>query len=703
MALLIPIILLSFIGAAVRTPLFEFVFGSILLAPITGYLLGRFLSFPLTMGGYTLIVLLHMFVLFILLGRRKDFTSVKRELAPLGVFSGLFLLSYSLCVSWPDFFPMGERLRDYSILTSVLQNPLWGFEPWMAGHHLNYYLYWYRFGHFLSQILGLPVWETYHTLIAFGISFFGASAFRIFRDYLRFSLGGAIASMLIVTFGSNIQGVSHFLRGDDNWWGPSRVVKGAINEFPVWSFVLGDAHPHYLNLGLAPFLLCCGIAVARSALHLSEKIFLFLFAAPVTALWFFNSNGWEKPIWLGLLGVVFAFVLVQAGAGTFLRDLTRHLVSSAQAPWSRLTPLRPRFSALVGGAFLVHLFLLLSLYISSLNILTDQLDLNFALVRSPIEVTHVSELFLHWGVPITLLSVCLVTLLPSANLAWVSIAGLLGSLLFQNAEVLLFLLFFLNAVRLTNLKGPLPPERVVIEALGLSALGLIILPEVMFLNDTYGGENERMNTIFKIYSFCWFPLHAFAFFLLGEVLRPLSSAFSEKIPAIAQKVGTVALQAVAVALLLGFFQQLITIRTPKPPAVSAEGLGSAEQQFPGSTEIIRKLRALPPSIVLEAQGKPYDWTTFVATLSHQTAYLGWANHMNLLLREYEEVGNRERVTKEIYTGSDCSSKRELVVKQGIQYVVLGSLEKREYPDLTLSSFGCFQKVAESGEYLLMAP
>ena len=44
-----------------------------------------------------------------------------------------------------------------------------------------------------------------------------------------------------------------------NYWNPSRVVPDTINEFPYWSFLFADLHPH--TIGIPFTLLVLGLAL----------------------------------------------------------------------------------------------------------------------------------------------------------------------------------------------------------------------------------------------------------------------------------------------------------------------------------------------------------------------------------------------------------------------------------------------------------
>ena len=104
--------------------------------------------------------------------------------------------------------------------------------------------------------------------------------------------------------------------------------------------------------------------------------------------------------------------------------------------------------------------------------------------------------------------------------------------------------------------------------------------------------------------------------------------------------------------------------------------------------------------MLEAQGRAYSYTGFVATLASQPNYLGWPNHINLLNKVYGEVSHRESMTKEIYNESDCAARKQLAKKERISYIVVGTLEKKAYPAADAKDYSCFASVIKSGDYAL---
>ncbi len=258
MALLALVNILALVSHIFRLPTFLTTFGLILATPLVAFLLGYYASVPLNFASYGIILVgLGAATIYLFSSGKPKWSEMRdggiSELMPIILFNLVFVVGLTACLNWPDFFPNGERLRDYALVTALIREPITAAEPWMSGYQINYYLYWYRFASFLSSTLILDAWDTYHQLISFALAFYVAAVASSLR--LAFGMSPLVSAVIsiFIGFGSNIAGFINGITGDSNWWGPSRVIAGAINEFPAWSFLLGDAHPHYLNLGLFPW------------------------------------------------------------------------------------------------------------------------------------------------------------------------------------------------------------------------------------------------------------------------------------------------------------------------------------------------------------------------------------------------------------------------------------------------------------------
>ncbi|MBN8547762.1 MAG: hypothetical protein J0M12_00455 [Deltaproteobacteria bacterium] len=678
MEICLTVALIALALCAVGIAPFEGTLALLLLTPICAYPLGLLLP-----AGKPLYVISFAFLLTLLMVLSKGRSLYSRDealqaLLPVGYFVVCFSVFSYLCHSWPDFYQLGERLRDFAVLSAVIKSPIEAREPWLSGFPLNYYLYWYRFGHMLSSVLKLPIWEVYHQLQAFTFALFSTSIFVLFRKYAKFPVWGALFTAAIITLGSNAEGILYFIKNDPNWWGPSRVIPGAINEFPAWSFLLGDVHPHYLNLGLIPFLLGIFLCVSRSTLQIGAKLYSIVGILAVGTLWSYNANAWELPVWLGLSAAIFTSSL-------------------AVLPVAELRKIERRDFLSLPAALIVALvvYLAYSLALSSLNIVPAHMPLK--LVEMPVPRTSALDLLRHWGIPLAI--IILSSILSLRKIEWMVIAALAFGLAFatRSAIVVLTLTFVLAALIAWNSRkepGSASLSNCVFTSMGLLALLLIIFPELAFLDDSYGGENERMNTIFKAYSAAWFLLHGFAFYLLAKLPRAWLNRFPD--------FPLLPLVLVVGILWIGFFFRTIKLRKSSEFGVqpAAQGLSDIERRFPGSATTIQILTRSRPGIVLEAQGPAYDFTSHIATLSSQTAYLGWANHINLLLQVYPEVSRREKITEDMYREADCAKKKTLATQERINYIVLGPLEKRAFPEANAEQFSCFKELIRSKEYLV---
>ena len=768
MTLLLLVALLTMVGTAIAVPLFEFVVGTLLLIPVGRYLLGWcLLQVGYDSPGGVVSLLLYVISFAALVGLtykvfgKRDGRVAKSEFYPLAFFALCFCVAYGMCMVWPDFIDLGERLRDYSMLASSIDSPVVPREPWMEGIKLNYYVYWYRFGNLLSAVLGMQTWEAYHALVAFSISLYAAVMFQIVRVILRGGVGVATLAGLCIPFGANVAGVLFLKRKeqgfgwepDNGWWGPSRVLQGAIDEFPAWSFVLGDAHPHFLNIAALPFfvlILYRILTSAGSSMFRLSQAGLFVVGA---ALFLKASNAWEVPMWIGtvgcvaVLGVFFFFqrpmfgqfdplekmrpfeivkaslglvillaslwamfryhdpesplvsiLLLVVGAGFFALSFPRAALPPGLL--TQLSKIRPNW---MWTAFWIVLFA--TLWLSGRHIVPPE-DIPARFVRQPTQVTTTAELFMHWGIQLSFLALGSLLLLRLSTQT-VVLAGFLGlSLLYDKAALFIYCVMALQVVRCVADKETLnqyPWGRVFEDALIVSGLVLILTPEIVFLDDSYGPEIDRMNTIFKLYTTAWGLMGLGAVSVMLRALKKYEYLVADYGRAFPIAVGVV----IAVGLAYSFSKFYVRIVPMRQngtldPTFEArlEGLGEANRWHKGSADAIRALRKLPKGRVLEAQGRAYSYTGFVATLASQPSFLGWANHINLLNKVYGEVGRRESVTKEIYNESDCSGRKEIARREKIRYVVVGTLEEKAYPGASGRDYSCFAPVIKSGDYSL---
>lgn len=707
MIFFILMLVLGVLVTLVGLPAFETVAILLLLSTVFAQPLGMLIG----LGWYTYLIVIATGVAGLYLVQRSRGVATQplkslrfHQLAPLFVWVGAGVALYLVCLLWPDFISIGERLRDYAILSSVLQYPLEAREPWMSGAILNYYLYWYRFGHLIYTLGGLEIWDVYHLLQAITFSLYFACFYRLALGYLKLSTVSSLAVAITISLGSNLSGIVAYANQDTNWWGPSRVVPGAINEFPAWSFLLGDLHPHFLNLPLWPLLILSGLTLTPilAGSYWPLKILVGIGAAAMGAAWTFAANAWELPFALIIvgcltLGYIYEYRKSQDVGPTAVKSTSAicicvliYLVTAALLWQSRNIsppgdPIRlialPFFTEQLGGMMQI-------LAGMSLGVLQAPLP--------SVEGSSVDSLLRHWGIPLV---VCAITLVLLSRNFFEGVGKLLVltfGCLSGSALVLLFFLLLLSIWHYVERAPETTKARRIIELVGIAALIGLIVPEILFVDDPYGGADERMNTIFKFYSAAWGFIHLYAVLLAQDVWTRLGLT--------PKRSYLVAAWAAVVILSIGFFISTIKLRKTTRFTVEpyAQGLSSVDSQFPGAGAAIQKLALLPRGVVIESQSGAYNYSSMVATLSSNESFLGWSNHVGLLTRRHEEVSRREAVVRGFYTTINCDERRNILRQESIRYAVVGPLERQAFGSFDLGSFQCLSQIINDGGVLVFS-
>ncbi len=279
---------------------------------------------------------------------------VTSELVFLGVFAGAVYLRMRNPDLWEAYFG-GEKPMELADLTAIgRSDTLPPYDPWFAGGFLNYYY----FGWFLVAVpmralrmlpevafqLGLATYasltavtafSTVHNLVAATRARWGAARspripiraglFSVIallfmgnldalrQHYHRLSLvnewqaGGDIPVVhQIVTFAG---GTWAWIHGADltrfDWWAPSRVNSGNIDitEFPYFSFLFGDLHPHLMDMafvGLVVSVVLAYLLACRAGARGNSFLLAATFGVVTGAVR--ATNTWDLPAALLLAG-----------------------------------------------------------------------------------------------------------------------------------------------------------------------------------------------------------------------------------------------------------------------------------------------------------------------------------------------------------------------------------------------------------------
>jgi YYY domain-containing protein len=546
-------------------------------------------------------------------------------------------------------------------------------DPWLAGADLNYYY----LGHLAMalplRVLGTAPAEGYDLALAVLFALAAASVFtlagtlwaaaRAVRPELRGGpVAAGLAAVLVCLVLGDLAGVKAWLDapappGDYDWFAPSRVIPNTINEFPWFSFLLGDLHAHVLAL---PFV---GLALAFA-------VQVVLVGPRGDAAW----RGAAEALGAGLsIGALYAI-------NSWSYPVAAGLLVLAALAWLR----DPRSA---GRRGFVLVWVVLVLVASVLLLLPFWLDFDpgargLGWVHDhPPFATYLRDQGLIYGILAWLVLAAfagrlLATPHPLRTAAWGATAAVFaGSLLATAGLAGPALIAAAAAVALGSvISRRLGAAERALWLLIAGGLVCVVLPDVVYVRDAFdGGPFYRMNTVFKFGYHGWFLLA-----VAGACALPWAAAW------LPRRAWPVWAALTAFAILLGLVYPWAGTYARKDGfrrAPSLDGLAWLRQRAPGDVAAIAWLRARTPgdAVVLEAVGD--DYSAFgharISTFTGRATVLGWAGHEQ---QWSHDPLNRADEVHTLYTTTDAAAARTLIDRYRIGYVVVGPIERTDYGD-----------------------
>ena len=447
------------------------------------------------------------------------------------------------------------------------------------------------------------------------------------------------------------------------WWRSSRVVPtikpDGITEFPYFSFLLGDLHPHFTALPLLLLIAALALALLRDGRPWTDPLLIvptgLALGAPLAA------NTWDAATFWSLYGLAALGVAWRAGRA-----------EGGRPAWLLVWALLP---IPLGAALFAPYFVGYASQRLGLGRVTDQTPLvSLLLIFGPFLVAVA-----------LLVGRSLLCARPGAVVRPIAAGGLvltLGLLLggyFSAALALVLLTLVVLAGQPWLERWPRAEEspRVtgLLYLLGLSglALAIIVAVEFVYLHDSFG---TRMNTVFKFYYHAWL--------LLGLVAAP-AFALALDSPATSRArrpLGAAAGALLAAGLALGLVYPLAATWTKSSGfrgQPTLDGAAFLERRRPADAAAVRWLAAQPGRpIVLEAVGGSYQEYGRVSTFSGLPTVLGWPGHEAQWRGALDELGRRERDVDLVYRQASPEEALQILQRYGVRYVFVGSLEREKY-------------------------
>lgn len=662
-------------------------------------------------------------------------------------------------------------------------------DPWLSGYAISYYYFGYVLVAMMAKITNIPGGFAFNLGISMIFALSTLGAYGLLYDLLTVyaqskpnnmigktdkALKSLLAPFWILII-SNLEGFLHvlhnrglFWRFDSQgnltssfwkwldirelsqppsipfswipnqhwwWWRASRVVqdydlsgnwKEIIDEFPFFSYLLGDLHPHVLAM---PFALLALTTTLNLFFNLKEekriifgqkicmsKIHLIFAMVALGGLAFLNT--WDFPIYVAIFcgayllkrltvtgwnkesfweTVILGFIV---GIGGIILYLPFYLGFSSQAGGilpNLINPTRGAYLGVMFGPLLIPIFLFLTNLWQSSNTRSNLLrgmlfsfgiililwsfSLIFGLIIASLPI--LGDVYLGFlgaignGSELLRESVIRRMTYPGGWLTLLALLGMTIGLIFKRQKAGkddISISSTSLSVDMTKTIGwyAFSTSHLFVLLLILSGTGLVLIPEFFFLRDQFGW---RMNTIFKFYYQAWLLWGVASAYGINVIWREARSFW--------RPIFTTSIVGVLVMSLTYPFLSVWdkTSGFNPPQGLTLDGIAYFEVRNPDEMAAVRWLQSATTGIILEAVGQnggSYSEYARISTLTGLPTVLGWVGHESQWRGGSKEMGTRINDIELIYRSNNWEQVEKLLHQYQVKYIYIGSLERSRY-------------------------
>jgi YYY domain-containing protein len=669
------------------------------------------------------------------------------------LFIGLLLMLLAV-LAYSARGVTAEKLIDFGFLNAILRSRYFPLvDPWMSGYTIRYYYFGHVLMALLARLTGTSPGIAYTLSTATFFVLTGSGTCSVVYNLVAGRGGRLAVAFLFGVLGAgfvlvigNLEGFLELayaqgwgspafwrwlyvaadtgglfpphvwptssMPGDYGWWWRAEhVIPGAISEFPLFSYLVADAHAHVMALPFGVLAVALGLAWLRTPAPVSD-------AGPTPAsgtvrawlarcqrLWPVGLSPWV-PLLVGALGFLNSWDFPSYGLLIIGAYATWAYTSVGRRGWHWVLRVAHYAVVLVGLgiAFYLPYYLQSGIQTRGIGVVAG-------------EYTSLAHLVIFFG-PFLLLAVLLVldTWWPKRELNAVGTLGIVAAILVpavlpvawrvvnllnagsgpaeslgdpgEPLAKLTHLLFYtiLAAVALWALlcviqkprvgSSDLTSDRFVRLLIATVAL-LLLVCETFSVRDAAG---DRSNTVFKLYLQIWVMLAAAAAYGLYTLPRrwPRWAGAAVLAGAAALILAALCYPLLAVPYKSGYFRG-------QPTLDSTDWMA---EPYPGEQTAIRWLNehVAGTPVILETSIGTSDCGRISAMTGLPTV-LGQGGLERQWRGEYPD--QREIDVIDIYRSNSPERAQALLDKYDVTYVYIGSLERWNYSPKVLTKFGTF--------------
>ncbi len=614
-------------------------------------------SDPVIFGSFIILAILGIVIRRYVIRRpyitREEF---KASLNGFAAFAVIFLAFFWMIGFNPIVDPGTENYMDFGFIRTIFrQKAAVPKDIWFSGQTLNYYylgqsicVYLIRLGKnvpeygynmMLATFAGMVFLMSYEL-----VSAVVSALLPSFDKKSGTARASGIVGAAIAAFGANphwliygiIYPILEKLAGNpevSKYWFPDGTVyihtsagdpDNGKNEFPAYSVILGDLHAHVINLMFVLPLLAILFDLCLAEDEEGRKKLGKLYSLTLISMllgYYKGSNYWDFAIYFVVTGALIVFC-----------DIKR-LGATVQA---------------FGGIALKAVFVTVISLVTPLAF-----TLHFVKMESGIKIcethTPISKLMVLWLIPVAV-TVCLIIWLYSKKRAESGID--------KTCQAALL-------------------------AFCLCTIGLIAVPEVVYVKDIYGGDNNRFNTMFKLtyQAYVLFALIIGIAFGVAvfEAIRKGEGERRAKRAAI-----LIAVYAVLSAAYTGYASRQWFGQVWDPS--QRVGISSLEDLRGDPTygfemeayDVLAKDDGRVINIV-EVAGNSYTHNDALSVYSGACTPVGWYVHEWMWHNDPDPVNKRAEDVATFYASGNEDYCRDFLKRYDIDYIFVGPAEVCRYP------------------------
>jgi len=602
----------------------------------------------------------------------------------------LFLLVFLLWTYLVGFRPQAygtEKFMDYGFMQAMMRSDvLPAKDIWYSQGTINYYYGGQYFAVFLTRLTGSRVEVTYNLMR----TFVAAMAFVLPFSLIRQMLGDRIKTkntgrnkyfptVAGVTAGVavSIAGNGYFivyrcllplinkLRGittEVSYWFPNatryigyRPVNEndkTISEFPSYSFILGDLHAHVVNVMFVLLVIGLLYAWMKETLRKDRRELTERMKAEQgdTSEQLRSDVSWKKHLLSPHL-ILVSILLGMFQWSNYWDFVIYFVVTGAVVLFANIIQLKGKAVKVIKITFLqaVEVIVISYLVVLPFTIKFETMVQGVALAQYH---SMLYQLAVIWGLPVMITLLLIITVLTEV---------------LKKKEKTSFHRF---------LAGIAIPDLFAVLA-GLCAIGLVFLPEVVYVRDIYEQGYARANTMFKL------TYQAYILFglVMGYAIYRLLLISRQKVLQILAGLGLLLL-----IWTVGYFGDAVyswfgEVWNPSEyQGLDAEGY--LETDFSEDAQAIYWLKdnVEGSPVVLEANGDSYTGYERVSASTGLPTVLGWYVHEQLWRNDVEDLNQKSADIQNIYTWNSEELVRNLLEHYDVSYIFVGSKEREKYGD-----------------------